>query len=128
MCAASLVVAEWVVADANAMLEVRLYLAQRASAAIMAPLVLIHLGVMIYAIQGGIDAAEILQRTRGSLFWGVNYGLFVIAVSIHAAIGLRNILREWLSLRGIGLAVISWIFFAGLLSAGLRAVAAVVIA
>jgi fumarate reductase subunit C len=51
----------------------------------------------------------------------------VIAVSVHAAIGLRNILREWLSLRGIGLAVISWIFFAGLLTAGLRAVAAVVL-
>ena len=112
----------------SAMLEVRLYLAQRVSAAIMAPLVLIHLGVMIYAIQGGIDAAEILQRTRGSLLWGANYGLFVIAVSVHAAIGLRNILREWLSLRGVGLSVISWIFFAGLLTAGLRAVAAVVIA
>jgi fumarate reductase subunit C len=117
----------WVAADANSMLEVRLYLAQRASAAIMAPLVLIHLGVMIYAIQGGIDAAEILQRTRGSFFWGANYGLFVIAASVHAAIGLRNILREWLSLRGIGLAVISWIFFAGLSTAGLRAVAAVVL-
>jgi fumarate reductase subunit C len=52
----------------------------------------------------------------------------VIAVSVHAAIGLRNILREWLSLRGVYLSVISWIFFAGLLMAGLRAVAAVVIA
>ena len=121
------VVAGWMVTDVKAMLEVRLYLAQRASAAIMAPLVLIHLGVMIYAIQGGIDAAEILQRTRGSFFWGANYGLFVIAVSVHAAIGLRNILREWLSLRGIGLAVISWVFFAGLLTAGLRAVAAVIL-
>ncbi|MCG6890685.1 MAG: succinate dehydrogenase [Gammaproteobacteria bacterium] len=110
------------------MLEVRLYLAQRASAAIMAPLVLIHLGVMIYAIQGGIDAAEILERTRGSLFWGVNYGLFVVAVSVHASIGLRNILREWLAVRGTSLSLISWIFFAGLLTAGLRAVAAVVIA
>jgi len=121
------VVARRVLEAVNAMLEVRLYLAQRASAAIMAPLVLIHLGVMIYAIQGGIDAAEILQRTRGSLFWGANYGLFVIAVSVHAAIGLRNILREWLSLRGIGLAFISWTVFAGLLTAGLRAVAAVVL-
>ena len=127
MYAASLVAMGWVATGANAMLEVRLYLAQRLSAAVMAPLVLIHLGVMIYAIQGGIDAAEILERTRGSFFWGANYGLFVIAVSVHAAIGLRNILREWLSLRGIGLAVISWIFFAGLLTAGLRAVAAVVL-
>ena len=52
------------------MLELRLYIAQRASAAIMAPLVLLHLGVIIYAIHGGLDAAEILARTRGSLFWG----------------------------------------------------------
>ncbi|MDC1287042.1 succinate dehydrogenase [Gammaproteobacteria bacterium] len=110
------------------MLEVRLYLAQRASAVIMAPLVLIHLGVMIYAIQGGIDAAEILERTRGSLFWGANYGLFVVAVAIHATIGLRNILREWLSLSGVFLSIFSWVFFAALLTAGLRAVSAVVIA
>jgi succinate dehydrogenase hydrophobic anchor subunit len=40
------------------MLEIRLYLAQRISAAIMAPLVLLHLGLMIYAIQGGLDASE----------------------------------------------------------------------
>ena len=120
-------VAKLVLMVANAMLEVRLYLAQRASAAIMAPLVLIHLGVMIYAIQGGIDAAEILERTRGSFFWGANYGLFVIAVAVHATIGLRNVLREWASIRGIYLSIVSWIFFIGLLTAGLRAVAAVVI-
>ena len=48
----------------------RLYLAQRISAAILAPLVLMHLGLMVYAIQGGLDAGEILGRTRGSLFWG----------------------------------------------------------
>ncbi len=120
-------VAKLVLMAANAMLEVRLYLAQRASAAIMAPLVLIHLGVMIYAIQGGIDAAEILERTRGSFFWGANYGLFVIAAAVHATIGLRNVLREWASIRGIYLSIVSWIFFIGLLTAGLRAVAAVVI-
>jgi fumarate reductase subunit C len=109
------------------MTETRLYLAQRLSAAVMAPLVLIHLGVMIYAIQGGLDAAEILARTRGSLFWGANYGLFVIAVSVHAAIGVRTVLREWLSLRGSALTLLCWLFFAGLLAAGLRAVAAVVV-
>jgi len=108
------------------MLEIRLYLAQRISAAIMAPLVLMHLGLMIYAIQGGLDASEILARTRGSLFWGGFYGLFVIAVSVHAAIGLRNILCEWLQLRGMILVGLGWICFGGLLFAGLRAVAAVV--
>ena len=78
------------------------------------------------AIQGGLEASEILARTRGSLFWGGTYGLFVIAVSVHAAIGLRNILREWLQLRGIALAGLVWICFGGLLLAGLRAVFAVV--
>jgi fumarate reductase subunit C len=108
------------------MLEIRLYLAQRISAAIMAPLVLMHLGLMIYAIQGGLDASEILARTRGSLFWGSTYAIFVLAVSVHAAIGLRNIMREWLQLRGLVLASLSGLCFAGLLAAGLRAIMALV--
>jgi len=109
------------------MLEMRLYLAQRISAAILAPLVLMHLGLMIYAIQGGLDAGEILGRTRGSLFWGGSYALFVVAVAVHATIGLRNILREWLQWRGPLLNGFSWLCLAGLLFAGLRAVAAVVL-
>jgi fumarate reductase subunit C len=108
------------------MVELRLYLAQRISAAIMAPLVLVHLGVMIYAIQGGLSADEILARTRGSLLWGGFYGLFVIAVAVHASIGLRNILSEWLQLRGLLLGGLCWFIGLALLAAGLRAVAAVV--
>ena len=109
------------------MIEIRLYLAQRISAAIIAPLVLIHLGMMIYAIQGGIDAAEILGRTRGSWLWAANYGLFVIAVAVHAALGLRNVLREWFALRGATLTLLAWASFALLLLLGLRAVVAVVL-
>ncbi len=108
------------------MLELRLYLAQRISAAIMAPLVLLHLGLMIYAIQGGLSAEEILGRTRGSLFWGGTYGLFVIAVAVHAAIGLRTIMAEWLRLRGPLLSGLSWFFGFALLAAGWRAVVAVI--
>lgn len=77
------------------MTELKLYLAQRISAAVMAPLVLLHLGVMIYAIRDGLDAAEILARTRGSLFWGGTYTLFVLAAALHAAVGIRGLLREW---------------------------------
>ena len=98
--------------------EIRLYLAQRISAAIMAPLVLLHLGVMIYAIQGGLTAAEILSRTRGSLFWGAFYGLFVLAVAVHAAIGLRNILREWAPMSRRWLDGLSWVFALGCTAAG----------
>ena len=108
------------------MLDVRLYLLQRLSAFVLAPLVLGHLAVMIYAVQGGLSAAEILGRTQGSIWWGAFYGLFVLAVSLHAAIGLRVIAAETLGLRGAALEVFTWAAGLGLLALGLRAVAAVV--
>ncbi len=108
------------------MLDTRLYLLQRITAMIMAPLVMLHLGVMIVAIQGGLDSAEILSRTRGSLFWGGTYGLFVLAVSVHAAIGIRVVLFEWLSIKGTKLTLVSWLVFAVLLMMGARAVYAIV--
>ncbi|MBQ0749047.1 MAG: succinate dehydrogenase [Roseovarius sp.] len=107
------------------MLDLRLYMAQRLSALVMAPLVLGHIAVMIYAIQGGLSTAEILGRTQGSLLWFLFYGTFVIAVSIHAAIGLRVIAHEWLRLRGVALAVLSWGICAALVTLGLSAVFAV---
>ena len=110
------------------MTDLRLYLAQRISAAILAPMVLLHLGMMIYAIQGGLSADEILARTRGSLGWGLFYGCFVGAVALHAAIGLRTILGEWAGLRGLPRAILCWIIALALLGLGLRAVYAVVAA
>ena len=92
----------------------------------MAPLVLLHLGVMIVAIQGGLDSAEILSRTSGSLFWGAVYGLFVVTVSIHAALGLRVVMFEWLRVRDEALNGLSWFAFVVLLVIGIRAVIAVV--
>jgi fumarate reductase subunit C len=107
------------------MLDLRLYMAQRLSALVMAPLVLGHIAVMIYAIQGGLSAAEILGRTQGSLLWFLFYGTFVVAVSIHAAIGVRVIAHEWLRLRGIALRMLTWAICAALLALGLSAVFAV---
>lgn len=72
-------------------MTLRLYMLQRITALLMAPLVIGHLVTMIYAIRGGLSAAEILSRTQGSLAWFLFYGLFVIAVSVHGAIGLRGI-------------------------------------
>ena len=69
------------------MIGLKLYMLQRLSAMVMAPLVLGHIAVMIYAIQGGLSAAEILGRTKGSIVWALFYGTFALAVSIHAAIG-----------------------------------------
>lgn len=109
------------------MLGMRLYLAQRITAMLMAPLVLLHLGVMIYAIRGGLDASEILGRTRGSLFWGSVYGLFVITVSIHAAIGLRVVVYEWLGVTGSRLTWLTSVVALVLLGLGGRAVYAVVL-
>ena len=107
------------------MLNLRLYMAQRISALLMAPLVVGHLAVMIYAIQGGLSAAEILGRTQGSVARFLFYGLFVVAVSVHAAIGLRTIAYEWGGLRGTLLDVLAWLVGVGLLVTGARAVWAV---
>ena len=104
------------------MLNLRLYLLQRLSAIAMAPFVLVHIAVMIYAIQGGLSAGEILSRTQGSLVWFGFYALFVVAVSIHAAIGLRVIAHEWFRAPAGLLGPLSWAIALGLLGLGLPAV------
>ncbi len=107
------------------MLNLKLYVLQRITALIMAPLVLVHIVVMIYAVQGGLSAAEILGRTQGSLLWTLFYGSFVLAVSIHAAIGLRVIVFETLKIKGTALSLFTWITALTLLYMGGRAVYAV---
>jgi len=102
-----------------------LWLAQRASAAVLALCVLVHIVVMIYAVRGGLSAAEILGRTRGNAGWAVFYSLFVLAVAVHAPIGLRAIAIEWLGWRGRSLGIFVHLFAALLLMMGLRAVWAV---
>lgn len=77
-----------------------LWIAQRASAAVLVLCVTVHLATMIYAIRGGLSAAEILSRTRGSLGWLAFYTVFVLAVTVHAPIGLRSVLQEWATWRG----------------------------
>jgi fumarate reductase subunit C len=85
-------------------MNVRLYLWQRTTAAIMVPLVLLHIAVILYVSRQGLTAADILSRTHGSLLWASYYGLFVAAASVHASIGVRNVLSEWSPLdeRGAG--------------------------
>ncbi|MEM8838314.1 MAG: succinate dehydrogenase [Pseudomonadota bacterium] len=107
------------------MLTVRLYMAQRLTALIMAPLVIGHIAVMIYAVQNGLSAEEILGRTQGSLAWGLFYGTFVVAVSIHAAIGLRVIAYEVFKFPEKTLTPFTVLVFVTLFLMGLRAVLAV---
>lgn len=79
----------------SAVLQTRLWVAQRVSAVVLAVTVLVHLATMIYVIHGGLTAAQILSRTRGSVGWLLLYGTFVTAVAVHGPIGLRNVLTEW---------------------------------
>ena len=108
-------------------MNVRLYVWQRATAALMAPLVLIHIAVIFYATRQGMTAADILSRTHGSVAWAAYYGLFVAAVAIHAAIGVRGVLTEWSPLKDRGADIFAIVFGLALAVLGLRAVAAVVL-
>ena len=84
--------------------------------------VVVHLATIIYAVQGGLTAAEILGRTRGSTGWLAFYIVFVVAAAIHAPIGLRPVLGEWLKWRGIWREVFLVLFAYTLLWLGLQAV------
>ncbi len=108
-------------------MNVRLYILQRGTALIMAPLVLVHVAIIFYATSRGLSAAEILGRTRGSFGWAAYYALFVLAAATHGAIGLRVVASEWTALRGRQLDALMWIFGLALAALGLRAVAAVVL-
>jgi fumarate reductase subunit C len=102
-----------------------LFLAQRLSAAVLAFAVTIHLATILYAVRGGLNAAEVLGRTRGNGLFLALYVVFVIAVAVHAPIGLRNVLREWTVWRGRSLDVALALFALLLLALGLRAAVAV---
>lgn len=98
---------------------------QRLSAMILAPLVIVHLIVILYAIRGGLTAGEILSRIQSNGAWVLFYGLFVLAVAVHAPIGLRTILREWTSIPGRIIDPMMGVFAGLLLILGARAVYAV---
>ncbi len=93
---------------------------------LLAPLVVVHLGLILYAVRGGLTADEILGRTQGSIGWALFYGFFVLAASVHAPIGVRNVLKEWTAWRGRSLEIAMLVLAAALLVSGLRAVWAVV--
>ncbi len=108
------------------MSEAALFALQRLSAKVLAPLVIVHLVLILYAVHGGLSAAEILGRTQGSVAWGAFYALFVVAVAIHAPIGVRNIAREWTQWRSRSLDTACVVLALVLLALGLRAVVAVI--
>jgi fumarate reductase subunit C len=108
-------------------MNVRLYILQRASAALMLPLIVVHLAVIFYATRHQLTAADILARTRSSPAWGLFYGTFVVAAALHAAIGVRNVVAEWSALSNRAAGLVGVVFGVLLLALGFRAVAAVVL-
>jgi fumarate reductase subunit C len=102
-----------------------LWLAQRASALALALCVTVHLVTIVYAVRGGLTAAEIFGRTRGSAGWLAFYSLFVIACAVHAPIGLRPVLAEWLGWCGRSREAFVLAFGVLLAVLGMRAVLAV---
>src|SRR5262245_47548412 len=102
--------------------QTMLWMAQRASAAVLALCVVVHLATMIYAVRGGLSAAEILARTKGNVAWLGFYALFVLAIAVHVPIGLRAVLAEWLKWRGPARDMVLWIFAIVLAWLGMRAV------
>jgi fumarate reductase subunit C len=95
------------------------------SAAVLAVCVIVHLVTIIYAVRNGLSATEILGRTRGNAAWAAFYALFVLAVTVHAPIGLRNVLSESFNWRGTGLEITVLALAVALAVLGLRAVYAV---
>ncbi|HEY4956856.1 MAG TPA: succinate dehydrogenase [Caldimonas sp.] len=110
-----------------AVAQARRWYWQRISAMVLALCVLVHLVVIVYAVRGGLSAAEILARTRGHWGWAAFYSLFVVAAAVHVPIGLATIGREWC---GLGERSALWIARAiglALLVLGLRSVYGVVV-
>ena len=102
-----------------------MFIAQRASATVLAFFVTVHLATILYAVRGGLTAGEVLARTRDNHWFFAFYVLFVIAVSVHAPIGLRNVISEWTPWRGRSLDIALAVFALVLLAMGFRAAAAV---
>jgi fumarate reductase subunit C len=105
--------------------QARLWYWQRVSAMVLALCVLVHLGTIILAVRGGLGAGEILARTQGNWAFGFFYLVFVVAVTVHAPLGLARIAEEWLGWRAGASTALAAGFGIALLALGLRAVWAV---
>lgn len=87
--------AEPVAAWRDGIAQARRWYWQRISAMVLAVCVVAHLAGMIWAVRGGLSAAEILARTQGNALFAAFYAIFVLACAVHVPIGLLTIAREW---------------------------------
>ena len=106
-------------------MEGMLFALQRLTAMVMAPFVLVHVAIILYAVRGGLTAAEILSRTQGSWLWISFYSIFALCVAVHVPIGMRNILIEWGGLSRRRAGHLCLVFGVVLMALGMRAVVAV---
>jgi fumarate reductase subunit C len=102
--------------------ETRLWLAQRLSAMVLGVCVVVHLATIVIAVRGGLTAAEITARVAGNPYWEAFYLVFVLAVSVHAPIGLRSVLSEMTSLPPKRVDLLCFVVAALLLVLGIRVV------
>lgn len=106
----------------DAVAQARRWYWQRISAMVLALCVVLHLAGMVWAVRGGLSAAEILSRTQGNLLFAGFYTVFVLACAVHVPIGLVSIAREWWRWSPMAAAWFARIVTAALLLLGLRAV------
>lgn len=98
---------------------------QHVSAAVLAVCVVIHIAIIIYAVNQGLTGDEILSRTRGNWLFGAFYAVFVVACTLHVPAGLNAIMREWLKFNARTASIIARLFGLVILVLGLQAVYAV---
>ena len=106
----------------NARIETKLWVWQRLSAAVLGICVIVHLALIIIAVQGGLNADEIIGRVSGNVVWLLFYSVFIIAVAIHAPIGVRTILNEMTPLKSSQTHLIMAVLSLIILTMGFRAV------
>lgn len=107
---------------ASARVQTKLWVWQRLSAAVLGLCVLVHLGMIIYAVQDGLSAAEIITRVSGNILWFVFYAVFIVAVAVHAPIGVRTILNEMTRLSARATHLVMAVLCLVILVMGFRAV------
>jgi fumarate reductase subunit C len=99
------------------------FVLQRASAAVLALCVVVHLATIIYAVRHALTAEAMVARIHANLLWPLFYTVFVVAVAIHAPLGLRAVADEWLGVHGRATDAVLALFAFVLLGGGLYAVA-----
>ena len=110
----------------EAIAQARRWYWQRISAMVLALCVVIHLAGMVWAVRGGLSAAEILSRTQGNLLFAAFYAVFVLACAVHVPLGLETIAREWLGIPRKAGRALALGFALLILVMGLRAIYGVV--